>query len=198
MQNLCHWIFDLDGTLTIAQHDFDAIRRELGVPEGTLILEYIAQCPADRARALERQLREIEHDLAEQSLAAEGAVELVEMLLEADADLGILTRNTRQNAMTSLASVGLGHCFVPENIVGRDESPPKPAPDGIHFLLERWQASRERSAMVGDFRFDLEAGRAAEVLTIHVSHPDAEQWPEITDHRFDSLMALAHALRDRL
>ena len=105
MQNLCHWIFDLDGTLTIAQHDFDAIRRELGVPEGTLILEYIAQCPADRARALERQLHEIEHDLAEQSLAAEGAVELVEMLLEADADLGILTRNTRQNAMTSLASV---------------------------------------------------------------------------------------------
>ncbi|MGB1885018.1 MAG: HAD family hydrolase, partial [Gammaproteobacteria bacterium] len=68
-------------------------------------------------------------------------------------------------------------------------SPPKPAPDGIHFLLERWQASRERSAMVGDFRFDLEAGRAAEVLTVHVSHPDAEQWPEITDHRFNSLTA---------
>ena len=31
-----HWIFDLDGTLTIAVHDFNAIRKELGIPEGKL------------------------------------------------------------------------------------------------------------------------------------------------------------------
>ena len=27
------WVFDLDGTLTVHQHDFDAIRAELGIPE---------------------------------------------------------------------------------------------------------------------------------------------------------------------
>ena len=26
-----NWIFDLDGTLTIAVHDFNAIRKELGI-----------------------------------------------------------------------------------------------------------------------------------------------------------------------
>ena len=29
-----HWIFDLDGTLTVAAHDFAAIRRTLGIPPG--------------------------------------------------------------------------------------------------------------------------------------------------------------------
>ncbi|HIN00314.1 MAG TPA: HAD family hydrolase, partial [Deltaproteobacteria bacterium] len=29
-----YWIFDLDGTLTVAVHDFNAIRNELGIPAG--------------------------------------------------------------------------------------------------------------------------------------------------------------------
>ena len=34
-----NWIFDLDGTLTVAVHDFDAIRKELGIPAGLPIVE---------------------------------------------------------------------------------------------------------------------------------------------------------------
>lgn len=34
------FIFDLDGTLTLAVHDFEAIRRSLGIPAGVPILEY--------------------------------------------------------------------------------------------------------------------------------------------------------------
>ncbi|MBP42781.1 MAG: HAD family hydrolase, partial [Deltaproteobacteria bacterium] len=34
-----HWIFDLDGTLTVAVHDFDAIRKELGIPAGLPIIK---------------------------------------------------------------------------------------------------------------------------------------------------------------
>ena len=34
-----HWLFDMDGTLTIAMHDFDAMRAELGLPVGVPILE---------------------------------------------------------------------------------------------------------------------------------------------------------------
>ena len=37
-----HWVFDMDGTLTVAAHDFDAIRRELGVPAGKPLLETLA------------------------------------------------------------------------------------------------------------------------------------------------------------
>ena len=37
-----YWIFDLDGTLTVAVHDFTATRRELDLPPGKPILEELA------------------------------------------------------------------------------------------------------------------------------------------------------------
>jgi phosphoglycolate phosphatase-like HAD superfamily hydrolase len=39
------WIFDMDGTLTVDVHDFDAIRTALGLPSGQPILEIIATMP---------------------------------------------------------------------------------------------------------------------------------------------------------
>ena len=33
-----HWLFDMDGTLTVPVHDFVALRRRLGAPEGGDIL----------------------------------------------------------------------------------------------------------------------------------------------------------------
>jgi hypothetical protein len=36
-----HWIFDLDGTLTVSAHDFDHIRRELGLAPETLVFSPI-------------------------------------------------------------------------------------------------------------------------------------------------------------
>ena len=35
------WIFDLDGTLTIPDYDFPAIKRQLGLPPGRGILEVV-------------------------------------------------------------------------------------------------------------------------------------------------------------
>ena len=40
-----YWIFDLDGTLTVAVHDFNAIRNELGIPAGQPILKTIESLP---------------------------------------------------------------------------------------------------------------------------------------------------------
>ena len=45
-----HWIFDLDGTLTIAVHDFNAIRKELGIPEGQPIIKTLESLPVKEAR----------------------------------------------------------------------------------------------------------------------------------------------------
>ena len=38
-----HWVFDMDGTLTIAVHDFAAIRRALEIPEEDDILQNLKQ-----------------------------------------------------------------------------------------------------------------------------------------------------------
>ena len=52
------FIFDLDGTLTVAVHDFDAIRAELGLPVGRPILEELATLPLAEAAELRERLDE--------------------------------------------------------------------------------------------------------------------------------------------
>ena len=42
-----HWVFDMDGTLTVAVHDFAAIRVALAIPPEDDILTHLAALPAD-------------------------------------------------------------------------------------------------------------------------------------------------------
>lgn len=186
------WIFDLDGTLTVAQHDFPAIRRELGVPADEDILEHLGKLPLAERQRLNEQLDAIELRLAQEVAPAPGAAELIRELHRRELRLGILTRNLRQVAMTSLARIGVLDCFRPQDVLGRDDAPAKPAPDGIHRLLHDWQLTETEAVMVGDFRFDLEAGRAAGCHTCLV-HPE-NNWPELTDLH----VADCHALLARL
>ena len=44
-----HWVFDMDGTLTVAVHDFAAIRVALAIPAEDDILTHLAALPADEA-----------------------------------------------------------------------------------------------------------------------------------------------------
>ena len=92
-----HWIFDMDGTLTLAQHDFDAIRAELGLPGTQPILEALSTLPTERAARLHQQLDAIELEIAATAQAASGAVILLKMLKQRNCKLGILTRNNAVN-----------------------------------------------------------------------------------------------------
>ena len=55
-----YWIFDLDGTLTVAVHDFNAIRKELGIPERQPIIETLKSLPEKESLPLQEKLQEIE------------------------------------------------------------------------------------------------------------------------------------------
>lgn len=163
-----HWIFDMDGTLTIAQHDFDAIRAELGLPEGLPILESLDQLPLEEAASLYQRLNEIELELAWQSRAAEGAEQLLEYLKFQGANIGILTRNNALNISVTLKAAGLADYFLAENLLSRECVPPKPSPAGILGLLNSWEANTDDAVMVGDHHHDLLSGRAAGVTTVYV------------------------------
>src|SRR5690606_30730882 len=179
MQQIRGWIFDLDGTLTVAQHDFPAIRRELGIPADEDILTHLGRLPIVERQRLNDQLDAIEQRLAAEVEPAPGAAELIRALHAGGPRLGILTRNLHRVAVAPLQPIGRPDRFPPDHIIGRDEAPPKPAPDGIHRLLADWQLGEAEAVMVGDFRFDLEAGRAAGCRTCLV-FPD-NTWPELTD-----------------
>jgi len=176
-----HWVFDLDGTLTVAVHDFAAIRRQLEIPEGSDILDHLTSLPAHQAQELQDRLQEIELELAGLTQAAAGAPALLKQLQESGAQLGILTRNTRENALRTLELVGLGSFFDPAHILGRDEALPKPDPDGIQRLARIWGTAPETTVMVGDYRYDLQAGRSAGALTVHVDATRSFRWPELAE-----------------
>ncbi len=189
-----HWVFDLDGTLTVHQHDFDGIRAELGIPQGRLILEHLDRIGPAAAAPLRARLDAWEAGLAGEARVAAGAAEALSCLSARGARVGILTRNTRDNALATLETVGLARYFEHDAVLGRDEAAPKPAPDGILTLLRQWGADAARAIMVGDFHLDLRAGRNAGVATAHVAERAAPAWPALTDHRFHSMQQLAEAL----
>lgn len=168
LKNKKHWVFDMDGTLTIAQHDFDAIRAELGLPEGKPILESLSQLPDEESAPLHIRLDEIELDIALQSKPAEGAESLLVELLSQDVNIGILTRNNALNIDVTLKAAGLSHYFLPENLLSRDCIKPKPKPDGVFKLLNQWRGASEEGVMVGDSIHDLRAGNSAGTTTIYV------------------------------
>ncbi len=185
-----YWVFDLDGTLTVAVHDFALIRAELGVPPGADILEYLAEVPEQEARLLHDRLQRIELELAGVTVAARGAHALLRRLREQGARLGILTRNTRENARRTLELIGLGEYFENDHILGRDQAIPKPDPEGILRLTRSWGARPTDSVMVGDYLYDLQAGRRAGALTVHVAAGRPFSWPELTDLPVESLEEL--------
>ena len=185
-----HWVFDLDGTLTVAIHDFASIREALGVPGGADILGHLDALPAAKAQVLREKLLAIEEELAGRTEPAEGALGLVGELYARGVRIGVLTRNTRANALSTLERIGLA-CFIAErDVLGREEALAKPDPDGIFRLAQGWGTAAGGLVMVGDYGFDLQTGRAAGAATVHVDPTRTFRWPELTDIAVGSLAEL--------
>lgn len=182
-----HWIFDLDGTLTVSAHDFEHIRQELGLAPETPILEALRAMPGDEAAPLWEQLNELEFYYAGKASVMQGAPELLQRLHDDGRQLAILTRNTMPVVRHTLEACRLSHFFPVEHILDRDACIPKPSPDGVRRLLDFWHADADDTVMVGDFLYDLEAGKRAGVVTVHVDTRGAADWPEFTDIRVEGL-----------
>jgi len=188
-----HWVFDMDGTLTLAVHDFPAIKRALDIPQEDDILHHLAALPADEAASKRAWLLDHERELAHAATPAPGARELLHMLRERGCRLGVLTRNAHELALVTLQAVGMGDCFASEDILGRDEAPPKPDPSGLLHLADKWSIEPSELVMVGDFRFDLECAKAAGARGVLVNLPE-NPWPELTDLHARDCLALRQLL----
>ncbi len=187
LRNRRHWIFDLDGTLTVSAHDFEHIRRELGLAPQTPILEALQAMPEFEAAPLWESLNELEFYYAGKASLMQGASELLQKLYDKERQLAILTRNTMPVVKHTLQACRLDHFFPLDHILDRDSCLPKPSPDGIKQLLQFWQADAGDTVMVGDYLYDLEAGRGAGVATVHLDTCGHVDWPDYTDIRVEDL-----------
>ena len=189
-----HWIFDMDGTLTVSAHDFEHIRKQLGLAPEIPILEALTAMPRVQAAPLWDALNEMEFYYAGKSSIMSGAFELLEKLKQDGRQLGILTRNTMPVVEQTLKACKIDHFFPVAHILDRDACTPKPSPAGILYLLNLWQAEASDTVMVGDYLFDLEAGRGAGVATIHLDSGREVDWSEYTDVRVQGLNEIIDCL----
>jgi hydrogenase expression/formation protein HypE len=162
-------LFDFDGTLTVPDTlDFTALRRAVGCPPGLGLLEFLAgTADAEERRVKEAVMEAMELEAAGRARENAGAAELVASLQRSGIPMGIITRNTRESIDRSLAELpGIDPgCF--DVIVTRDlPLSPKPFPDGVLYAAERLAVDVTELLVVGDYAFDIEAGKRAGALAM--------------------------------
>jgi HAD superfamily hydrolase (TIGR01509 family) len=166
-------LFDMDGTLTQPMLDFPAIKAEMGI--GTRpILEALAQMtPPDRERA-QAILHRHEEIAAENSTLNPGCQQLLHWIEAQQIPLALITRNSRRSVDVVLERHGLRI----DVLVTRDDGIFKPDPQPLFLACQRLGVSAVADAwMIGDSRYDVEAGLAAGMKSVWLSHGQTRDFP---------------------
>ena len=201
-------LFDFDGTLTEpGAIRFEAIRQAIGCPPGTPILEFIAvQSDAARRAELYSILERIELEAAAVSRPNAGAAQAVLGLKARGLPVGVISRNSLASIERALENFA---DLSPEDfdVIVSHELPlaPKPAPDTVFWAAEHLGVDPSGCLMVGDFGFDVMAGKAAGAVTVLVrnhSFPAVglagdsfADWARDADYVIDDLTQLDEVVR---
>jgi len=182
-------LFDMDGTITRPYFDFDAIRRELGLPTEprTPILEAMEQMtPTERART-ETILHRHEERGARESELQDDAHDVLAAIRSAGIPIGLITRNSRPSVETVLAK----HDLHFDRIHTREDGPVKPAPDAILNMCRHFNVEPTTAWLVGDFLFDMLSGNAAGATTVlMIGHNPEPEFAHHADHVIQKLSQL--------
>ena len=155
-------LYDFDGTLTFpGALDFPALKHEMSCPEDIPILEYLETLSPGRKARLYLILKQKEEEAARNSRPNLAAERCLASLKKKGVPLGIITRNSKKSVLSALNH--FKHCSIHDfhAVMTRENSLPKPHPDGIYQSAEKMGVAASDLLVVGDFRFDIIAGRAA-------------------------------------
>jgi HAD superfamily hydrolase (TIGR01509 family) len=174
-------LFDMDGTLTEPLLDFPRIKAEMGIGDRP-ILEMLAQMEPNQRALAQRVLERHENEAAELSTLNRGCRELLDWLDTKQVKTALITRNSVQSTRTVLNR----HRLQIPVLITRDDAPSKPDPMPLHLACQRLATAPADAWMVGDGHFDIEAGLAAGIRTVWISHQrkrafTAEPWREVVD-----------------
>lgn len=155
----------MDGTLTQPRLDFPRIKAEMGIGARP-ILEALAEMTPPQRSAAEAVLLRHEHLAAAGSSLSAGCKELLLWLSDRAVRTALITRNSRASVRTVLDLHGL----AVDVIVSREDAPPKPDPAPLRLACRRLSVRESDAWMVGDGQYDVEAGNAAGIPTVWISH----------------------------
>ena len=187
-------VFDMDGTLVDSALDFDAMRAEMGLPSELPILETIASLAAHEAERCREILHRHEHGGGERAVVMRGAREFLGALDELGIRRAVWTRNSRAVALATLRRTGLEF----ETVLARDDAPAKPDPTALLELARTWDLPHGEILVIGDYIFDMEAGRRAgsrTALYTAGAEPSACPGYELADFHFGCFTEAAGLLQ---
>lgn len=183
--------FDFDGTLTSpGTLDFLKIKEAIDCPADIPILEFIESLESQSDQSAARQILDaFEMEAAAVSRPASGCEMLLKTLKEHQFKIGIISRNSSQSiarALENFAGVSLDTFDI---VISRDSpAAVKPSPEGILLAARKLGLPPHRIILVGDYVFDLMAGRAAGTHVVLVDTGGRrEEWGGEYDFVIDKL-----------
>ncbi|HDD36235.1 MAG TPA: HAD family hydrolase [Archaeoglobus veneficus] len=183
------FVFDLDGTIVELNLPFDEIRREIGIKD-RFILESIAKMDEEKRKRCFEILEKFEVKAAKKTKLVDGAEEIFKLIEKMDLKKGIVTRNCRKSVDVIIKKFNLDFDFV----VTREDAEPKPSPEPIQLALKIAKTRAKESITVGDFKFDLIAGKLAGTKTALILHQKnrelAKDFLHLADFVFENFKEL--------
>lgn len=165
-------LLDMDGTLTAPTLDFPRIKSEMGIGDRA-ILEALSEMTPQRRAQAEAVLHRHEEEAAATCLLNPGCAELLEWVALAGLPTALITRNSRKSVDVVLER----HELRFDVLISRDDGLFKPDPAPLWVACERLKVTPDRAWMIGDGRYDVEAGLAAGIRTVWISHGKTRDFP---------------------
>ena len=191
-------LFDFDGTLTRpGALDFPAIKRKIQCPAGMAILEYLDGLPSFGRAACLKILEAMEEEAARSAVPNTGAEPCLLSLKMGGIPFGILTRNSLSSVRIALERFERIRLEDFKAVLTRDDSLPKPHPEGVFQGAVRMGVEPSKLMVVGDYRFDVLAGKAANAVAVLLSNggePVMEPGDPEPDHKVDNLFQILEIL----
>jgi HAD superfamily hydrolase (TIGR01549 family) len=174
-------LLDMDGTLTRPMLDFPAIKAEMGIGNQP-ILEALAEMDVQRRELAQAILLRHEERAAAESVLNPGCHELLDWINQNQIPIALITRNSRR----SVDVVMKRHDLFIDVLITRDDGMFKPDPAPLLVACQRLGADSTNAWMIGDGVYDVQAGLAAGMRTVWLSHGrkrefQAQPWLVVTD-----------------
>jgi len=169
-------LLDFDGTLTQqGALDFARIKKDLGCPLDLPVLEFIEKINDHRQRSIAfGKLERFEKEGAIRSMPNPGAEDLLTYIRSKGLPIGLITRNSLESVQTALTNFQDTDLSDFDVIVTRDDPVlPKPNAEGVLMAARRFGIQPEHILMVGDYIFDIQSGKRAGTLTVHLDNNPA-------------------------
>lgn len=213
-------LFDLDGTLLDSARDFHRIINRMLLEHGrsTITLESLRTQVSNGARAMVTHAFQLQpndstfttlhqklldyygEDTCQESRLFDDIESLLDWLESRNVRWGIVTNKPQRFTLTLLDSLNLNNrcasLICPEHVKAS-----KPDPEGLLLACEQLNADPAHSVYVGDHLRDIEAGRAAGMITVAAAWgylnegERAEDWnSHYISYQPSELQTLLHAL----